>query len=152
MPLSKPVNDTHYKPIENPRAYPLELHDNLHICLWSVDGTFKWTIAYWVKNSEGYYLKFVGDRPLDKRVRWEDFEAIIRQGQAIADKRFRGEWRVGLFHEPTEDDMRFDDYESAVEECRHRSQSDRQTVYAVWNQDDDPVCICVHGNQFNGVD
>lgn len=86
--LPKPKKLEHYKPLENPTAYPLELNENLHICLWSEDGTYKWTIALWHKGKEGYSLEFVGSRPLDDRVKWKKLKAIIEQGQAIADKRF----------------------------------------------------------------
>ena len=72
-------------------SYPLELNDDLHICLWSEDGTYKWTIARWVKDKEGYSLEFVGSRPLHERVKWKKLKAIIEQGQAIADKRFEQE-------------------------------------------------------------
>lgn len=89
--LPRPKKLEHYKPLENPTAYPLELNENLHICLWSEDGTYKWTIARWVKDKEGYSLEFVGSRPLDDRVKWKKLKAIIEQGQAIADKRFEQE-------------------------------------------------------------
>lgn len=32
--LKEPKNTKHYKPLETPAAYPLELNENLHICLW----------------------------------------------------------------------------------------------------------------------
>lgn len=70
---------------------PLELNDNLHICLWSEGSTHKWTIAYWARDKEGYYLKFVGDRPLDERVNWTHFKMLIRFGQEVADERFKQE-------------------------------------------------------------
>ena len=89
--LPKPKKLEHYKPLENPPAYPLELNDDLHICLWSEDGTYKWTIALWTKGKEGYSLEFVGARPLNERVKWKKLKAIIEQGQAIADKRFDAE-------------------------------------------------------------
>lgn len=84
-------NKEYYKPIENPRMYPLELNEDLHICLWDEKGEYKWTIAYWEKDKEGYDLKFVGDRPLNSRVNWGSLKSIIRQGQDIADKRFQEE-------------------------------------------------------------
>ena len=84
-------NKRYYKPIEKPRMYPLELTKELHICLWDESGKYKWTIAYWIKDREGYDLHFVGDRPMDSRVDWKNLEIIIRQGQIIADKRFEEE-------------------------------------------------------------
>lgn len=88
---TEPKGTKNYKPLESPNAYPLELNENLHICLWSEDGTYKWTIARWVKDKEGYALEFVGSRPLNERVKWKKLKAIIEQGQAIADKRFEQE-------------------------------------------------------------
>jgi len=88
---TEPKNTEHYKPLENPTAYPLELNDNLHICLWSEDGTYKWTIALWHKDKEGYSLEFVGARPLNERVKWKKLKAIIEQGQEIANKRWEQE-------------------------------------------------------------
>jgi hypothetical protein len=89
--MKRPKEDRYYKPLEEPRAYPLELTENLHICLWDEEGEYKWTIALWRKNREGYSLEFIGDRPLNKRVKWKKLKAIIKQGQAIADKRFNKE-------------------------------------------------------------
>ena len=84
-------NARYYKPLETPRMYPLELNNDLHICLWDEKGEYKWTIAYWVRDKEGYDLHFVGDRPLDRRVDWRNLEVVIRQGQKIADDRFATE-------------------------------------------------------------
>ena len=69
----------------------LELTDDLHITLWSTDRKYRLTIAYFAENSEGYYLQFVGDRPLDKRVKWQRFKALIEKGQKIADAKFAKE-------------------------------------------------------------
>lgn len=87
----KPAKLEHYKPLESPPKYPLELCENLHICLWEPEGTYKWTIAYFHKDREGYDLKFCGDRPLDPRVNWEHFRELIVLGQKIADERFEAE-------------------------------------------------------------
>jgi len=91
LEMKGPKSTKHYKPLEEPNAYPLELTENLHICLWNEKGEYKWTIAYWQKDKEGYFLVFVGNRPLNKRVKWKKLKAIIKQGQAIADKRFSQE-------------------------------------------------------------
>ena len=88
---TEPKKLEHYKPLESPNAYPLELNENLHICLWDEEGKYKWTIALWAKGKEGYALEFVGARPLNERVKWKKLKAIIEQGQAIADKRFDAE-------------------------------------------------------------
>ena len=82
------ANLEYYKPLESPRMYPLELDERLHINLWSEDGQHKWTIAMWVSDGECSELRFLHDRPFDPRVNWRDFEAIIRQGQRLADKRY----------------------------------------------------------------
>lgn len=89
--LSKPVNTRYYNPLENPNRYPLELCSDHHICLWSEDGKFKWTIAYFVKHKEGYDLTFIGDRPLDSRVNWDHFRELVTLGQQFADKEWENE-------------------------------------------------------------
>lgn len=81
-------NLRYYNPVEKPTMYPLELCKDLHVCLWDNEGKYKWTIAYFDKGSEGYDLRFVGDRPFDKRVDWRNLEVVLRQGQIIADKQF----------------------------------------------------------------
>jgi len=91
LEMKEPKSTKHYKPLETPTAYPLELNENLHICLWDEKGEYKWTIALWSKGKEGYSLEFIGHRPLNKRVKWKKLKAIIKQGQAIADKRFSQE-------------------------------------------------------------
>ena len=92
LELKEPKNTKHYNPLEEPRAYPLELNEkNLHICLWDEKGEYKWTIAMWSKGEEGYSLEFIGHRPLNKRVKWKKLKSIVKQGQAIADKRFSKE-------------------------------------------------------------
>jgi hypothetical protein len=85
------VGQLAYNPIEKPIRYPLELCDNLHICLWDESGKFKWTIALFHQGSEGYDLRFIGPRPLDARVDWTHFGELVIQGQAIADQRFAKE-------------------------------------------------------------
>lgn len=89
--MGQPMRSEHYQPVEEPRMYPLELREDLHICLWDEEGTSKWTIAYWTANSEGYYLRFVGGRPLDKRVKWKKLKKIIKQGQKLADEKWNKE-------------------------------------------------------------
>ena len=77
----KPKNCLHYQPLEKPRCYPLELNANdLHICLWESGGKFKWTVAYFLDSKEGPDLKFVGTRPLDRRVNWDKFRQCVEQG------------------------------------------------------------------------
>ena len=90
--LNTPIaNHRYYKPLEQPRRYPLELNESLHICLWSEDGKFKWTIAYFYRGKEGYDLQFVGDRPLDSRVNWDHFRELVILGQRLADEAFEND-------------------------------------------------------------
>jgi len=93
--LTQPQHLEFYHPQEQPNRYPLELCDcadtHLHICLWSEDGSFKWTVAYFVKEKDGYILRFCGDRPLNPRVDWGHFRELVVQGQQIVDKRFLSE-------------------------------------------------------------
>ena len=81
------------KPSSDSRAVcdDLGLTDDLHITLWSTDRKYRLTIAYFAENSEGYYLQFVGDRPLDKRVNWRRFRKLIEMGQKLADATYKKE-------------------------------------------------------------
>ena len=80
-----PVSTKHYNPMEEPTRYPLELTQDGHICLWDEEGGYKWTIAMFVPHSEGGFdLHFVGDRPLDKRVKWKHLRKIVKQFHATA--------------------------------------------------------------------
>jgi len=81
-------NARYYKPQERPNMYPLELTPDMHICLWGDSGEYKRTIAYWRFDDDGSFLHFVGDRPLDKRVDWRNFEAVVRQWQLLADAKW----------------------------------------------------------------
>lgn len=86
-----PKSRQHYDPQESPTMYPLELTKNLHICLWDETGSHKYTVAYFGRHREGYELHFVGDRPLEPSIDWNVFREIVRQGQNMADARFRQE-------------------------------------------------------------
>ena len=68
--------------------HPLELADNYHINIWSEDDTHKWSIAYFVKGKEGYYLQFVGDRPFDPRVNWGHLKILAKFAQEALDLKF----------------------------------------------------------------
>ena len=72
-----------YKPQEPVPRYPLELSERGHIELWDEKGEYKWSIALWDITGEGPELRFVGDRPLDKRVNWKHFEELIRHGDLM---------------------------------------------------------------------
>jgi len=71
--------------VSSDRFLPLELTKTHHICLWSEDATYKWTIGYFDFEKEGPRFKFVGDRPLDIRVNWDNFKLLIELGYALAD-------------------------------------------------------------------
>ena len=90
-PQDGPVGREYYDPQEVPTAYPLELTSGLHVCLWDAAGLYKWTIAMWVVDREGYDLRFIGGRPFDSRVDWSRFGEVVGQGQGIADARFAAE-------------------------------------------------------------
>ena len=83
-----------YKPVESPTRWPLELRvydegvkvGRVEIGLWSEGGEHSWLIAYWIINSDGADLKFVGNRPLDPRVNWSHFRELVATGQKIADQ------------------------------------------------------------------
>jgi hypothetical protein len=74
--------------LSNDVFLPLELTKSLHICLWSEDNSYKWTIGYFEQDDEGPWFKFVGDRPLDERVNWNDFHEMIRLGYSLAEHAF----------------------------------------------------------------
>lgn len=85
---------------KEPYEYRLSLHDHFGIRGWSFcleicaslqTTDHKWTIAYWVKEKEGYSLKFSSSRPLDYRINSSKLMNLIKEGQAIADKRFQEE-------------------------------------------------------------
>lgn len=83
-----PVNKGHYHPQESTPRYPLELDKRLHINLWSDNGEFKWTIAFFIFDDEGPEVRFVGDRPFDERINWEHFHELLEQGQGLANRKF----------------------------------------------------------------
>ena len=87
---SETVNSSEAKSIRvSAEVYlPLELTKNLHVCLWSEDNTYKWTIGYFTEDKEGPWFKFVGNRPLDKRVNWKHFGEIVKLGYALAEHTF----------------------------------------------------------------
>lgn len=80
-----------YKPLESPPRYPLELrfsdtNDMLEVLLWAENDRHCWVIAWWRWHKEGPELHFVGDRPLDARVKWKHFGKIVKHGQKIAEE------------------------------------------------------------------
>lgn len=63
---------------------PLELSKDLHICMWSEDESYKWTIAYFDHTKDGPFIRSVGERILDVSVNWDQFHELIRLGFSIA--------------------------------------------------------------------
>jgi len=55
----------------------------IHIVKWNKDLCY--SVAYFVKDKEGYYLQFVGDRPFDKEISPADFMYLARRSQEALD-------------------------------------------------------------------
>lgn len=51
-------------------------HTTAEIVKW--DGDHCWTVARWIKEDDGFSLKFVGDRPFDTE--WSTFMELSRFG------------------------------------------------------------------------
>ncbi len=60
-------------------------HTKAEIVKWE-DEASCYTLAYWTKDSEGYDLQFVGNRPFD--VDEQLFMELAKQGQLILDSYF----------------------------------------------------------------
>lgn len=89
-PVYHPAFEEARKPKNWEEGY-LELVEDRHICLWSEDRTFKWTVAFFHKGRDGFDLHFVGDRPLDARVNWDHFRELVVIGQRLADEEFKNQ-------------------------------------------------------------
>lgn len=64
---------------------------NAEIVRWQESeklGKFCYTLAWWIKDKEGYNLQFIGDRPLASEVDKDDFWALVHYGQKICDAKF----------------------------------------------------------------
>ena len=46
------------------------------------------TLAYWVLDKEGFYLKFVGNRPFDESIDGRNFWHLAKVGQGNMDREF----------------------------------------------------------------
>lgn len=65
-------------------------HNTAEIIQWDKtinDEVYCCVVAYWQKDSEGYYLRFVGDRPFNTNK--EVFMQLAEQGQRILDNIFK---------------------------------------------------------------
>lgn len=51
------------------------------ICQWAEDNDHQWSIAYFNRSSDGWDLKFVGNRPLKlDTTQWLDFKRVVTEG------------------------------------------------------------------------
>lgn len=61
------------------------------IVAWSEDSKgneFCYTLLFWRKDKEGYFIEFVGSRPLSKDINTGVLFKFMRYGQAILDAYF----------------------------------------------------------------
>jgi hypothetical protein len=68
--------------------------DSAEIVQWTTvdkDDPFCWTIAYWNKSSDGYYLQFVGGRPFEANVDPAIFMQLAQRGQKLLETFFNEE-------------------------------------------------------------
>ena len=47
------------------------------------------TLLYWVRDSEGWRITFVGDRPFDNEVDKDALWALMKYGQSVSDAQFK---------------------------------------------------------------
>lgn len=61
------------------------------ICRWceGASGKYRYTLLFYEKNSEGYYVQFVGDRPFDDAVDANTLWKLMQYGQAVLNARFK---------------------------------------------------------------
>lgn len=52
-------------------------------------GQSKYTLLFYEKNSEGYYVQFIGDRPFDDAVDANALWKLMQYGQAVLNARFK---------------------------------------------------------------
>lgn len=66
-------------------------HVTLSIVVWDKGENEKpycYSIAYWVRDKEGYYLQFVGGRPFNEDMDVTKFWPLLEIGQKILDAYF----------------------------------------------------------------
>ena len=68
-------------------------HTTAEIVQWekmpNEDRKFCYVIAYWKKGSEGYEMRFIGDRPFSDDVDHKAFWKLAKMGQEVLDEEFR---------------------------------------------------------------
>ena len=90
--FNKRIDDMELKSCDS-HLLGLEDHETAEIVMWEFERTvietpYCYTIAYWVRNREGYYLKFVGNRPFDIRIDKIAFFKLAELGQKHLDEYF----------------------------------------------------------------
>jgi len=63
-------------------------YTTLEVVYWEENNKNCYTIAYWLLDKEGYYLKFVGSRPFGKEIDSNLFWKITKIGQDFLDDIF----------------------------------------------------------------
>ena len=58
---------------------------------WPEGKEYCYTLLFWEKDREGYYIYFIGGRPLDKDIDQADLFKLMRYGQAILDAKWEVE-------------------------------------------------------------
>lgn len=62
-------------------------HTTAEIVQWdkdkNSDDRYCWTVAHWRKDSEGFYLVFVGSRPFAEKLDRDSFWELARKGDRI---------------------------------------------------------------------
>lgn len=72
---------------------------NAEIVRWQTDSTgqeFCFTLLWWFKNREGYYVEFVGDRPFQSEINQQLLWELMRFGQNLLNAQFELEEYVDL--------------------------------------------------------
>ena len=72
----------------------LESSRNAEIIRWQDSKDFGktcYTLAWWIKDKEGYNIQFLGDRPLSYEVDQDYFWELVKYGQKICEAKFQVE-------------------------------------------------------------
>lgn len=71
-----------------------EARRDAEIVAWRNDGKggeYCYTLLFWRKDKEGYFIEFVGGRPLNKNIDKDVLFKLMRYGQAVLDAAFEVE-------------------------------------------------------------
>lgn len=85
------IDDLEFRWVQSEVRFPAD--DRFpEIVRWEYSETsereFCYTLAVWVKDDEGYDLKFIGDRPFSDNVNSDMFWELAKYGQKIVNARF----------------------------------------------------------------